>query len=128
MKINKYFLTLSFLVFALVLTGCAKSNNQESSSFVDKNAEIILFYGETCPHCKVVEKYITDNNISEKVNFTQSEVYNNKDNATFMIEKQKECNLDKNMVGAVPFLWTQDKCFLGQDDIIQFFKDKVNEK
>jgi glutaredoxin len=128
MKINKYFLTLSFLIFALVLTGCAKSNDQENFSSVDKNSEIILFYSEKCSHCKIVEKYIIDNNIAEKVNFTQDEVYNNKGNATFMIEKQKECNLDKDMIGAVPFLWAKDKCFLGQDDIIQFFKDKVNEK
>ena len=125
MKINKFFLVLSFLFFSLSLTGCGNNKVGETTP-TDQNAEIIFFYGQECPHCKSVEKYITDNNIEEKVNFIQSEVYHNNDNAKLMVEKQKECSLDEKMIGAVPFLWTQEKCFIGQDEIIQFFKGKIN--
>jgi len=31
---------------------------------------IILFYGEGCPHCKVVDDFITENKIEDKVKFS----------------------------------------------------------
>ncbi|MFZ2627120.1 MAG: hypothetical protein WAX81_05555 [Candidatus Moraniibacteriota bacterium] len=88
------------------------------------DSAIILFYGEECPHCKVVEKYIADNNIKARVTFSEREVNHDKVNANMMVKKQQNCKIDKNSVGAVPFLWTAEKCYLGQEEIIQFFKDK----
>ncbi len=42
-----------------------------------------------------------------------------------MLEKQKECNVKEELIGAVPFLWTKEKCYVGQDEIIEFFAQKA---
>lgn len=109
------FLFLGMLVFS----GCG---NQPVA--VTDNSAIILFYGQECPHCQIVEKYVADNNVKAKVIFSEREVNHNKANADMMIKRQQNCKIDKNSVGAVPFLWTAEKCYLGQDEIINFFKDK----
>ncbi len=85
----------------------------------------ILFYGEECPHCKIVEDYISANNVKDKVKFTELEVFNNKDNAKILLDKAKLCNIDQTQIG-VPFLWDGSKCLLGDQDVINFFKDKIN--
>lgn len=91
------------------------------------SSSIIFFYGSTCPHCKVVEDYLAQNDVRQKVSFSEREVYANPSNAKLMLDKQNSCGVEKDYVGAVPFLWTKDKCYVGQEDIIQFFKDKMNE-
>jgi hypothetical protein len=109
------FLFLGIVVFS----GCG---NQPGAA--TDNSAIILFYSTECSHCQVVEKYIADNNIKDKVTFSQREVGTGRASADLMIQKQKDCKLDKNSIGAVPFLWTAEKCYLGQEEIINFFKDK----
>lgn len=117
---RKYALILVFIVFSLALAGCGGE-----TPTVNKNASIIFFYGNECPHCKIVEKYIEDNKISEKVDFAQGEVYHNKTNAQFLAEKAGKCGIATDSIG-VPFLWENDKCYVGQEEVIQFFKDKTN--
>lgn len=111
------FLFLGMLVFS----GCG---NQPAK--VSDDSAIILFYGQECPHCQIVEKYVADNNVKAKVTFAEREVNHDSANANLMVERQRSCKLDEKSIGAVPFLWTADKCYLGQEEIIQFFKDKVN--
>jgi glutaredoxin len=88
-------------------------------------SEIILFYGKGCPHCAVVEEYIKENNIQDKVSFVQKEVYYNQDNAKELLEKAKICGIPTNSIG-VPFLWDGKNCLIGDRDIINFFKQKTN--
>ena len=97
----------------------------QNASPAGDNSSIILFFGQECPHCKIVEQYLADNNVRSQISFSEREVYHNPANAKLMLDKQKACGLDKSYVGAVPFLWTKDKCYVGQDDIIQFFKDQL---
>jgi glutaredoxin len=85
--------------------------------------ETILFYGDTCPHCKNVEDFIAKNDIKNKISFAEMEVYNNASNAQLLINLGKECKLDAQSIGAVPFLWDGSNCHLGDVDIIDFFKN-----
>lgn len=85
--------------------------------------ETILFYGDTCPHCKNVEDFIIKNDIKNKIAFTEMEVYKNASNAQLLINLGKECKLDDQSIGAVPFLWDGSSCHLGDVDIIDFFKN-----
>jgi glutaredoxin-related protein len=119
---KKYILVACFLGVSLVLAGCGNGGGETPA--VDRSAEIVLFYGQECPHCKIVEKYIEDNEITEKVTFAQAEVYHNKSNADFLAEKAGKCGFDEKLIG-VPFLWEKDKCYVGQEEVIQFFKDKI---
>ena len=65
-------------------------------------------------------------NVHDKIDFSQREVGGDSANAELMVQKQKNCKLDAKSIGAVPFLFTAEKCYLGQDEIINFFKTKAN--
>lgn len=86
--------------------------------------EMILFFGDTCPHCKNVEAYINENGIKDKLNFQELEVYNNKANARLLGEKAKQCGLDISNGIGVPFFFDGQNCIEGEDNIIDFFKTK----
>ena len=89
---------------------------------------IILFYGRECPHCKDVEDFITANNISQKVSFTRSEVWHNKDNAQLLAQKAQICGITGDSVG-VPFLYDgNNKCYIGEVDVPNFFKTQAGIK
>lgn len=125
-SINKN-LILIIIAVALVIGGGLLLNQKFGFAkfFSQTSPEgIILFYGDGCPHCKIVDDYIKENNIKDKVKFTELEVFNNKDNAKILLAKAKSCNIDQNQVG-VPFLWDGSKCLLGDQDVINFFKDKT---
>lgn len=115
----------------VVLTGAAfiilKGKNNPPPNG-DNNSKIILFYGAGCPHCAVVEEYIKQNKIDEKITFARKEVRQNKDNANELVEKAKVCGLPTDSIG-VPFLWdgtNGDKCYVGDKDVIDYFKQKTN--
>ncbi len=90
---------------------------------IDTNA-IILFYGEGCPHCKTVDDFINQNKIGDKVEFTRLEVWYNKNNQNILAEIAQKCGIKTNQVG-VPFLWDGDKCYIGDEDTINFFKQQA---
>jgi len=112
---------LAVLVFGLWFWRSYSSKNQGASSIT---SNIIFFYGQECPHCKDVEKFLADNKIAEKVKFDSLEIWYNKKNATLLQEKAVECNLKKEEIG-VPFLYSEGKCLIGAPDIEKFFRDKA---
>jgi len=88
--------------------------------------QIILFYGEGCPHCAIVEKYLTENKIKDRVTFAQKEIYHNIKNREELKFKAEACGLSLDAIG-VPFLWDGEKCLIGDKDIITFFQQKEGE-
>lgn len=112
-----------FLPLALLLfSGCGKNSSPASA---DEDSSIILFYGQECPHCKLVEDFLKENKAEEKIKFSQAEVYHNVANAEIMKKKADLCQIAPESLG-VPFLWAEGKCYIGDHDAIQFFKDKMN--
>ena len=100
-----------------------KKNRELLESVKDK---MIFFYGETCPHCANVEKFFKENNIENKIQFEEKEVYNDKNNAKLLIlVAKRKCNLKENEIG-VPFFWDGSKCIVGDQPIINYFKEKLN--
>jgi glutaredoxin len=85
---------------------------------------MILFYGNECPHCKDLEKFIEQNNIAEKVKFDYLEVWHSKANSRIMMEKAKECEISQDRLG-VPFLYVKGKCFIGGPEVEKFFRQEV---
>jgi len=129
---SKKILFLLLPISMIVLTACQSTNNEvinqnnSVNTVVEKkDKQIILYYGETCPHCKVVEQYLAENKVVEKVKYTMKEVMKNQDNALELAEKAKTCNLAADQVG-VPFLWdeTSGQCISGDQNIIKYFKEK----
>jgi glutaredoxin len=115
------------IVVAALLGGAyfLKTSQGEVVASPDQEAPvvsgIIYYYGEECPHCKDVMKFLEENKIAEKVSFEKKEVWHNTANAREMDAKVKICGLDKKSVG-VPFLFADGKCFIGTPDVTGFFK------
>ena len=85
------------------------------------NEEIVLYYGETCPHCKIVEAYIANNNFTLKSKIVNKEVFNDKANANELEERARTCSIPNNEIG-VPLLWYKNRCYVGDQSIINLFK------
>lgn len=88
---------------------------------------MILFYMDGCPHCKVVEDFIKENKVNEKISFQEKEVSGNKENARELTEKAKICGLATDSIG-VPFLWDGSQCLVGDKDIIDFLTQKISKE
>lgn len=99
-------------------------NNTAGENQQMEKIQIILFYGDGCPHCAIVEDYIKKNNIKEKLPFEEKEVYYNQSNAKELVEKAMLCGIPTNSIG-VPFLWDGEKCYIGDQAIIDFFNNKI---
>ena len=90
----------------------------------DQQADVILYFGQECSHCKNVEKFIADNKIEQKVIFARKEVWHNANNNDELQQRSKECVLDPEKVG-VPFLYARGKCYIGEIDVENFFKKEA---
>ena len=93
---------------------------------------VVLFFGADCPHCKIVEEFITTNNIAQKVKFANLEVpFFNKTspqlvaNAGLAVKLAEGCNIDVSKGLSIPFLFDGKNCLIGDEDVVKFFKDKA---
>ncbi|OGY42445.1 MAG: hypothetical protein A2Y67_00170 [Candidatus Buchananbacteria bacterium RBG_13_39_9] len=120
---KKIFIILINFTLLILLSACSST----IATDINDNVDMILFYGDGCPHCAKVEEYIKEHKITEKLNFSQLEVYNDKDNAQLLGEKAQLCNMPTDSIG-VPFFWDGAKCIIGDQEIIKFFKQKLDEK
>lgn len=94
-------------------------------------SETILFFGDGCPHCANVEKFIVENKVEDKIKITRKEVPFNgktsselKDNAQLLGQLAIKCNISTDKIG-IPFLWNGSSCVVGDTDIIKFFKEET---
>jgi len=119
-------LILSFLILLKNKESNLPGNNAFGDNPKKEQSQIIFFYGIGCPHCAKVEEFIKENQIEKTIPFVKKEIYFNRQNAKELEEKAKICEIPENEVG-VPFLWDGEKCFLGDVDIINFFKEKIGQ-
>lgn len=82
------------------------------------------FYGETCPHCLDVRKFLDENKVEEKFSFVKREVWNDRTNAALMREAAGVCALEAKAI-AVPFVFSDGQCLIGTPKVIEFFKQKA---
>jgi len=91
------------------------------------NADIIFYYGQECPHCHVVLKYISDNKIDQKIKINSLEVYHNDVNKNELSNLTRICPEIKDNTGAigvpVAFFVKENKCLVGDTPIIEKLKD-----
>jgi glutaredoxin len=124
-------LFFAVLIFAFIVLFENKEDNLSNNTAEEnqrvEESQITLFYGDGCPHCAIVEDYIKNNNIKQKLSFEEKEVYYNQNNAKELEAKAKICGLATDSIG-VPFLWDGLKCYVGDQDIINFLNQKINEK
>jgi glutaredoxin len=121
---------IPFLIFLgiFIVLGIGFYFSREKNSSPNQDSKrIVLFYGIGCPHCAKVEAFIKENKIKEKIAFEEKEVYFNKENAKQLVEVAQKCGFNEKEIG-VPFLWDGEnqRCIVGDEPIINFFKEKLN--
>lgn len=80
------------------------------------------YWGDGCPHCKIVADFMETWSGKDKIKLTKFEVWNNTKNAAQMNDRAKVCNVVRTQMG-VPFLVTPEgKCLTGDQPIIDLFK------
>jgi phage FluMu protein Com len=118
-KIVVGFFIVSILVLAGLYLVYLKSNNSKLPS------EDTLYYSFTCPHCKIVEQFISEKNITSKIEIIQKEVSQNQKNSKELVAIGKYCKLQEDYIGAIPLFFSDKECYLGDGDIINFLKNKT---
>ena len=117
MKVMKNTKLKHIIFFAVALAVCGAL----ALALVKTSPKAILFYGDTCPHCENVEEYINAHNLESKVPFQRLEVFNNQANANLLSKKASACGMNTDSVG-VPFLYDGSKCYMGDEEVMSFFK------
>lgn len=123
----------------ITLAGCKylgnsnnNNNNPQSSAnenidteveYAIREGEVALFWGDGCPHCVNVDKFLEENNsLIDKLHIKKIEVFNDlKGQKTFM-EKVQECQLSTS---GVPLLYKDGKCFQGDLPVIEELKKSL---
>jgi len=121
----------TFLIIITILVGFYLLTSKKPASITSTEtptADYILFYGNTCPHCKIVEEFISNNQIDQKIKINQLEVYNNKSNSSLFTNMVKKICPDQLKTEGlpVPFLVDQKdkKCTIGDAPITEYLTEK----
>jgi len=115
------------VVLVLVLTYKTLSTPPQTKGVSQEDAEMILFWGNGCPHCKIVDEYITSNKVDERVKISYKEVYYNKTNQNLLQETVKKCpSIDSSQGIGVPlaFIKSDRTCLYGDTPIIDWLKTR----
>lgn len=119
-------IALSFYLFSQEKIVAAKLESASLSEQFNQD-EVILYYAYGCPHCEVVDAYLADNQIQNKIRFEKKEISSDINNVLDLQGKAKVCGLRDDAVG-VPFLWDGKRCLVGDKDIIAFFAKRTEIK
>jgi len=119
---------ISTLLF-IVIASKNKSKNVEVTKITQTPftySDIVFFYGNTCPHCKETEEWMKENRIDEIIKIIRKEVYDNQENAQNLTIATQKCGLSTDNIG-VPFLYAKGKCFVGKNEIINYFSLELEQ-
>lgn len=121
--IQSILLSVIILLVAGGLVWLIAGKNDSAQGNSADNA-LTLYYSPECPHCQNVEAYIRENNIEEKFGVVQKEVGTNAKNSNELMVRAQLCDLDISSIG-VPFLYDHGDCYLGDEDIINYFESRL---
>jgi hypothetical protein len=112
----------SLLLIIVFLSACSSPQTTPTvNPVVSIPPGKILFFSSTCPHCTIVKQYITDNNIHQKMYFVERDVTTDQEAFQLMPVLGARCGLVEADLG-VPFFWDGNKCYAGDESIINYFK------
>jgi len=92
-----------------------------SETDVPSDDSVLIFYSESCPHCKVVEKYLETEGSAIKAEVKSLKIDNSKTdkaNIELALSKIQECKLKDNW--GVPLMYHKGDCLMGDQPIIDY--------
>lgn len=110
-------------------------NTEEKDTYknfpVYDNPDLVFYWGNGCPHCENVEKWLKENNSDQKIKVNYKEVYYNKNNQTELYNTAKqycpEIIQDGNIGVPTGFDPANKKCIQGDTPIIEFLSAKLTK-
>ena len=93
-----------------------------------KSSDMVLFWGDTCPHCEKVRQYISQNKLDTKIKIVQKEVYESTDNQKIMTQIVKnncpQYITDQGIGVPLAYFPGTKTCLLGDQPIIDWLSKK----
>jgi len=125
---NKLVLVLLPVVLVIAMGAWAFKSGwfggEQQQQALPAEGEIVLYWGTTCPHCKVLKEWMAEKKIEEKVKVILKEVYENRTNQKELMAVAGKCGIVANQVG-VPLLYAEGKCMIGTDPIESYLSQKA---
>lgn len=85
---------------------------------------LLLFWSYGCPHCAKVESFIKGSKVDRVFGIEQKEI-SSQENILAFREAVKKCNLSLDRAGVPLLVIAGNKCLLGDEAIIGYFKTKI---
>ncbi len=119
---------VAVLIAGMVWWGIA-DNRSKTTSFAEEDVALsntlVYYYGAECPHCQRVEEFLDANKVADTVSYTKKEVWHDEKNSAELARRAKSvCGLEAKDLG-VPFVIADGKCFSGETDVMNIFKEKA---
>lgn len=124
-------LVIIAMLLAVVIVGSQKKAGTSLNTLpvdgVQQGPKLaIFFYGNACPHCQDVERWMQQNQVEEKIAISKKEVYDNRENAQLLYQAAKRCDLGSSNI-KVPFLLTPEgKCLVGTTEVTKYLADRIS--
>jgi len=120
---------ITIIIIVAVCVGLYKLLSQKPSTIdtTVSNPDLIVYWGEGCPHCETVKEYITNNKLDQKIKISLKEVYYNKTNQLELEKSAKLCpEIDTAQGIGVPFgfVVSTNKCLYGDKPIIDWLSSR----
>lgn len=119
---------IALLVGGLIIWGIRDAKMLANTNAVvegTSDAGIVYYYGAECPHCEKIQEFLEQNNVAAKVDYVKKEVWHDTTNNREMQTRTKEmCGLKPEDLG-VPLVIGDGKCYIGEVDVQNFFKQKA---
>jgi hypothetical protein len=134
--------TAVFIIIVIILAGALffiwySTAAHNPPSPVQIPTGVILFYGQGCPNCKIVDDFIAQNKVEDKLAITHLQVFTEgalkpteleANNQVIYTEVAKKCGADASQI-EVPFLFDGvNKCYVGYPDVETFLKNAAGIK
>ncbi len=107
----------------IFLSACGTTNTNQSTVLPDASIPAGKFYfkSTTCAHCAVVDAYINEQNVKQKLFFVTRQIDNDPNAVAILKSIGKKCLLSDTELG-VPLFWDGTSCYLGDEKVIEYFK------
>lgn len=88
------------------------------------SSDIVYYCSSFDKNCLNMERYFSDNKVSEKIYFSKIDVVKSPESVKEMDLQATGCGLDKKDYGT-PFLFAEGKCYVAENEIKQYFEKKL---
>jgi glutaredoxin len=110
-----------FRMFWEIVFRQPKRQAKENETPAFKKKELVVYFKPTCPHCKILENYLVENQLYKVFDIKKLDVTSDSVNRVALE------NAHRNCIGAredlvVPMVTQGGKCAMGEADSIRFLK------